>query len=457
MPRPKGSKNKKTIEREAALRLAQDKGGVQTALIPAVPFSEEEVRGQISEVSPAAETAASTSGRAFIEYSSPGGDRWRVENGQQLLAAFSMESDELKPWHEAMAPEKAAWHILRMFFGIAPLMGETTSEYLVPRGLESIAEPLGLNPANVQAQIDAAKQYWTRWRMANKAKLEPPPSIVSTPAIPTDEVEALLNRYGFQELEGANERQFAAQRLRDFKHKLEDEEGGTLPTQVIRLELQMAGIDKINSRLSKTAATSATDRDELARWLKMYDGLSERWLKAMEALNATQAQNPSAQRKVAFIDCLGTLVKGIQDYEARGDTALIDGIHTAGEIKFLVTPTSLRPAQYRPDLIAILTDALKHHNLWDPEYVHPSLPRATHRRLLKAVKDGLEAAARTDGEMPDMEDDETSTPVQTYEQDRGGQSADGGAVGPVLNNAGAVAGTALVRPKRKAAEEFLVS
>lgn len=411
MPRPKGSKNKRTLEREAAARAAV---GQQQSLIAAAPFSEAESRRDGVDLTPLPPAPVST--QEFIEYSAPNGDRWRIENGPQLLSIFDLESSDVVRWHEALAPEKSVWHVLRSFFGAAPLVGETNPEYLRPRGLEEIGKPLGLTSEQIQEQIDSAKQFWTRWRVANKVKFEPPPSIVATPTIPKEEVDMLLLNHGLPDIEGADKRQFAAQRLRDFKHKLDDEEGRTLVVQVVRLELQMSGIDKIIQKLNQTASTVADDRNAMERWLKMYDGISERHLKVMEALNATQAQNPSAARKVAFIDCLGTLVKGIQEYEAIGDTALIDGVHTAGEIKFLITPSSLRPAQYRLDLMAIVNDSCRHHNLFNPDYVPPSLDRATFRRMMKSVQEALRATAESDGTLVEMEDDEAVAPSPEFER-----------------------------------------
>ena len=86
----------------------------------------------------------------------------------------------------------------------------------------------------------------------------------------------------------------------------------------------------------------------------------------LERLGATQEQNPGYRAKVAFGDSLGHLAKAMQEYYADGNNALVDGLFTAAEIKLLVTPTSLRPAQYRPDLPMLVEQWRA--NFWNPEW-----------------------------------------------------------------------------------------
>jgi hypothetical protein len=403
MGRPPGAKNKKTIAREAA----------QASLLAATqPFDASQASRveaeSTSEPTPTLPQAPAAE-KEFVEYRAPSGDQWRIENGKALLADFGLEQGQVVKWHEALATEPRVWQILRLRYGVAPLIGETNVDFLRPHSLEEIGVPLALDAAAVTSQIESAKSFWIRWRIANTSRLEAPKA--EEAAIPPDEQAKLLADNGFSDLSDPNEKTWASRRLRNFEHKLADEEGGPLVIQAIRAEIQLTRVDKIIDDLSVKAITDSESRDELKQWMNMRDKVSTQHLSLMEALNATQEQNPSAQRKVAFVDCLGTLVKAQQDYEARGDTTLIDGIHTAAEIKFLVTPTTLRPAQYRPDLIAVLNDALEHHNLWNPDYVPPVLDRATHRKLLKGFQEGVRLAASQDGGVVDLEDEEASAPV----------------------------------------------
>ena len=53
---------------------------------------------------------------------------------------------------------------------------------------------------------------------------------------------------------------------------------------------------------------------------------------------------------MAFGDSVGHMVKAYQEFYRDGSQLLIDGMFTEAEVKLLMTPTTLRPAQYRPDL-----------------------------------------------------------------------------------------------------------
>src|SRR5438045_6090611 len=77
MPRPPGSKNKKTIEREAAERSRQE------SLLPAEPFSETAARATAFAAEPTPlPSVRSPAEQNFIEYVAPNGSRWRIENGK---------------------------------------------------------------------------------------------------------------------------------------------------------------------------------------------------------------------------------------------------------------------------------------------------------------------------------------------------------------------------------------
>lgn len=408
MPRPPGSRNKKTIEREAAAKAA-----LTPALLPSAPFEDGNPRAEESITSTITSMSPPSQAGQHCEYPAPNGDKWRVEDGQRLLKDFGLDLSELPKWHEALAPNKNVWHLLRRHYAIAPLIGESNVEYLRPASLEEIGVPLSMDAAQLGEQIESAKQFWIRWRMSHKSNVEKP--AVIAPPVPEDKAAALLKRYGFSDLSDKDQRAYAAQRLVDFEHKLSDEEGGSIPPQAIRLELQLANIDTILDELAKEVRTNEVKRKDYDSWLSTRNKTATQYLEIMKALNATQEQNPSAQRKLANIDCLGTLVKAVQEYEARGDTELLDGIHAAGEFQFLVTPTSLRPAQYRPDAVQMLNDALKHENFWNPEYVPPSLPRQIHRRLLKGFREGVLSATAADGKIIEMDDDESAAPSHEYD------------------------------------------
>jgi hypothetical protein len=139
-------------------------------------------------------------------------------------------------------------------------------------------------------------------------------------------------------------------------------------------------------------------KDGAGRSQKALDDLVQRrsslqstYENTLERLGATQEQNPGYRAKVAFGDSLGHLAKAMQEYYADGNNALVDGLFTAAEIKLLVTPTSLRPAQYRPDLPMLVEQWRA--NFWNPEWEGMKLPREMHRFLLATFKKASEEFA----------------------------------------------------------------
>jgi hypothetical protein len=145
----------------------------------------------------------------------------------------------------------------------------------------------------------------------------------------------------------------------------------------------------------------------------------------MEQLNLTQSQNPSIRRRSKIEASLNGMISAIREYESRGDRRLVDDVHTAAEVEILLKPTSLRPPQYRPDLVALIRDAMREENLFNPNYEPPEMPRASYRRFRGALMKGLQAVE--DGEaVQDLEED--------YDDERGttDQVADGSSAKTVL-------------------------
>jgi hypothetical protein len=124
---------------------------------------------------------------------------------------------------------------------------------------------------------------------------------------------------------------------------------------------------------------------------------------------------------VAFGDSLGHLAKAMQEYYADGNNALVDGLFTAAEIKLLVTPTSLRPAQYRPDLPMLVEQWRA--NLWNPEWEGAKLPREIHRFLLATFKKASEEFA--EGKVAEMDGGEVEAGDVEMAVAAGGMDAPG--------------------------------
>lgn len=381
-----------------------------------------------------------TTKAAFVLYAAPGGEKWRIEQGEELLRTFGISVDDLPDWHSAIAPQDKGWRLVRLRFGLAPLLaGPSDAEYLLPLSLEQIAEKLAMDVTAVHLEIDAVRAFWLRWKTANRSVasgLAAAPGINEVERATEAEREALLKFHGFSDITDPEEKLMAYSRIIDLKNKLEDEEGRTIARRAIRLELRLTRNDAIIAKLEHQAADPATDAEvatSLRNDIKGYHDLSKdigaQHLNLMVKMNATQEQNPTVQRKVAFVDCIGQLIRGIQEYESRGDNTIIDGVFTAAEIKVQTRPMSLRPAQYRLDIVMITREAMKHENLWNPDYEPPAMERSMYRRMRKALRDALAA----------MEDDSGAV-LEMEEEEGGGSDAVGEAPAPMGTTAAPMSG-----------------
>ena len=59
---------------------------------------------------------------------------------------------------------------------------------------------------------------------------------------------------------------------------------------------------------------------------------------------------------------------------------------TADEVVWLTQPLSIRPAQYRPDVVLRMREAANPENLWAKDYKPTTIQREACRRLLKLTQ-----------------------------------------------------------------------
>jgi hypothetical protein len=264
-----------------------------------------------------------------------------------------------------------------------------------------------------------------------------------------DEAKQLLQAHGFWDLKEEAARRYALERIMDLSAELEESKGRPLAQRAIRMELQQQGLDSMMSDLMETYKLADTKskagvRKEIGDLTKTQQSIQGEYSDLMEQLNLTQSQNPSIRRRSKIEVSLNGMISAIREYESRGDRRLVDDVFTAAEVEILLKPTTLRPPQYRPDLVSLIHDAMREENLFNPNYEPPEMPRASYRRFRGALMKGLQAV--DDGEaVQDLEED--------YDEERGttdqiadGSSARGASPVPVPQQA-------IVRPAA-AGDEF---
>jgi hypothetical protein len=333
---------------------------------------------------------------AFFEYLAPDGKPWRCDVPDRLFADFGITGDadtrrdELTRLHGDVGPVRESWEVIRRVYRLAPVIGATKEE-LREWSIEEIAKEAGVPVKRIESIIEETKVFWARKcnERSLVARAVEGPTVEALGDLDDEQIAKLLSKHGFEEVP-PNYQRYMARRIVEFQHLLDDEQGSHLARSALMQELILLEYDReIRRMLQKDGAgRSQKALDDL---VQRRSSLQSTYENTLERLGATQEQNPGYRAKVAFGDSLGHLAKAMQEYYADGNNALVDGLFTAAEIKLLVTPTSLRPAQYRPDLPMLVEQWRA--NFWNPEWEGAKLPREMHRFLLATFKKASEEFA----------------------------------------------------------------
>lgn len=364
-------------------------------LAPAPPADDE----------PEARPMAAVHAGGFLEYRAHDGTAWRCDRVADLFSDFKITGSEaekakrLSEWHQVMCPVPNTWQMLRRWYRVAPLIGSLHPDDMREWSREDLARSMGFSAALFDKQMQEAWDFWHRVQMEKELATR----MVETAgveALDEKKIAELVNRHGFQTVP-VQEHPYVALRIMDMSHLFELAEGRMLAQSAIFQELMM----RAQQRKIGHAMQGDDKGGELEKLYASLQKLQTSYEATLEKLGATQDQNPNFRQRVAFNDSVGQISKAIMAYYADDDTAMIDGIFTQSEVKLLLTPTTLRPAQYRPDLVLLAQDWKA--NFWKVDYVAAKLPRQTMQRLTKGFDEGVRAQMVEDGEVPaDMEDGE---------------------------------------------------
>jgi len=363
---------------------------------------------------------------SFLEYTGPEGKKWRVECWPDLKRTFELGcGDDMVTLHERLCPEERSWRMVRLLFGVALLVGDSDLEYLSIHSHSEVAEIMGIDPKSLDAEILSAKTFWKKSiTLARSPGGGASVVIPNRDALPAgDDATKLLQAHGFGDLTEELEKSYALERIMDLSAELEESKGRPLAQRAIRMELQQHGLDTMMRDLMSEYRKSdqknkSSIRKEIESLSKTQQAIQGEYSDLMEQLNLTQSQNPSIRRRSKIEASLSGLVAAIREYESRGDRELADGVFTASEIELLLKPTTLRPPQYRPDLVILIRDAMREENLFNPNYEPPEMPRATYRRFRGALMKALQAVEEGEAIM-DLEEDADDERGESSQMDDG--------------------------------------
>lgn len=327
---------------------------------------------------------------------------WEIGDYRGLLEHFDLRRTEITMWHATMAPT-TAWVTLRLRFCIGPLFGPGFD----PRTLRSwttaeIAGELALNEKDVKEQIKTAGEFWRRRRAEipvekrlvaprpttprpegtttdqaeRSASLSAPLTFQTMTEVAPEQVEQILSEAGMPKITDPDKRLYAARRIAELKRWFEDKKTRETARQIVQAELNLRRYEELLLGNVKAA--------EFVELEKAQSLLAERHKKLITDIGADEAEMDT-QRSIA-LDTFSAFVRGMQEWHATGERTLIDGIFTADEAVWLLTPAEMRPPQYRPDIVTRMKDALLPENLWAPDYEPSSVQRYACQILSRIVK-----------------------------------------------------------------------
>ena len=399
----------------------------------------------------------------FCEYLVAGGESWRVELGRQVAADFSLGSSEaeiadmLPFWHGALCEQGRVWEVVCRFYAVNPAIGEDDVEKFRPWALAEIGEALAMSVGDVGLILDQARKFWARYRQARLGGLKAGTMTVrpsaDVPVLDNAAIDVLLARYGFEN-EDARERRYIARRIEELETLLDSPQSWTLAISLIQQEVTISfGLDraiaKIRQRQRDTRPdlSTKTDDEQLIRLTKARGDAQKAVEETQKMLGLNEDQTGTNKTRAIAQGTIGALLEAVRAYHARGDTSLVDGVFTALEVELLTTPFTLRPAQYRPDLVAMLSEATQMSALFDPEWKPPAFARKAVQRLRAGFNEGLARVRDENGEVIGELDEESAGEVV----DRAVREGERGLAGMGMESAAAKA--AMVSPAPPARSE----
>lgn len=366
-----------------------------------------------------------------LEYEpTPDAIPWLVGDWPAASATFDISAHEVVAWHATLAGQGRPWTVIRRIFKVAPMWGdENTEADLRPWNWAELSKLFGVPESHLKNDLDAAVDFWKRARVAasisrRAASSSDPQSTIHDPqsmaqpgvkqldgqqldglpqfqihqAFTDDQITAILTPFRFHNLRDASDRLYVANRILELRSLLEDKQSRESARTLIVMELNMASHESAlrgyKRRLEHLEGSREINKDQATEMLKLGEALTATE-KALTSLSTTyraaaaelgsDEAEAGEQRRVA-IGTISHLTESHRLFYESGSRILIDGMFTADEVLWLTTPLTIRPAQYRPDVVLRMNEAMIPANLWGKDY-HPTvIQRDACRRLAKLVQ-----------------------------------------------------------------------
>lgn len=391
--------------------------------------SEQPELGPAPAAQASAEPAPPPPAPAVMEYQAVD-QAWRVSRWEVMTAELGVAADQLPDFHAWASKFPRAWTLVRRLFGVMPVsvpLGGDPDDYRVWSPNE-LASAFGLDGRAFQAELEAVRSGWGKrveGRVSSVERTAPgtrPSTLDARPALACPQPallvtdEEFLREFGFPEAlfetgevqERQADRAWFCLRARDWERLLRDRNASRLAVQVLIKDLRLR---RANIQLCRLEAKAFGDVDqERKRGTQVRDlnatirDLESSYQEQLEALQELAPWFNVTGRQVTVTGAIGELIAAVQEYEARGDSRLMDGIFTALEIQVLMRSSQQIPEpQYRAGWVTYVNESRQF--LWEPnarsQFKQTDLARLDHAWKAAAQKFNEESGTP----LPDLESD----------------------------------------------------
>lgn len=317
--------------------------------------------------------------------------RWRVDQWELLAAEIpELKRSELPEFHQLVRRtlSNRSWLIVRRLFGFCPLdvpLDANPEDY---RSLnrKEMAELLGINEKDVTSEIEVIRLAWRRNRRELEIATE-----ASKPNIPAtrsdkeriftvDENNELLIRFSINpeifdlnRTKQANELEKAwfCKRLREWeplftKSTMTEQ----LAKDTLNNELRLRREQETLWQIDRDFGTSSAKKKPTLNRLK--NQIADR-IKELQNVHAAQLDAITehapwfnvAEAQISATGAIAQLIQGFQEWEARKDSRIIDGVFTSSELQVLMrTSKQMDEPRYRWGWVMFVNESKRW--LWDP-------------------------------------------------------------------------------------------
>lgn len=316
------------------------------------------------------------------------GVEWRVTQWKLMQAELpGIAVEDLPRLQEALTAKgnDRTWFIARHLFGMMPIMLglDSDPDEGRPWSRAEIAGKLGLTDKQLAEELQALRMGWekrgkkgagVRSREAGYGKEKDGVKLPPSYSVLLEEDDMLLKRFGWSptifEKEGRDaqmnrdEKLWFAEQVRGWQKLLNNVKTSSPARQALNNALRLRREENASWELDRQKPPD--DPKKRAEFEKAKDCISQRITecqaaheKSLEILHEMAPGFGIDRSELPTTGAVGEIIKGVQEWEAREDRKLLDGIYNQYEIQVLLRTSLQMPLPaYRVGKVAYLLDSM---------------------------------------------------------------------------------------------------